>query len=1036
MKTLLKAKWLVIGIWIAGLAALIIFQPNMSKLVREHGQPEVPDGYSSKMASDILNEYSDNDSSQTALVFHTDHAMTDQDKNTVKSAINTLKSDKDSLGIESVTSYFDNPDAKDQFVSDNKKTILASLQVNLDERTAAEAKKALYNALDDVDIDHYYTGDWLINEDYTASIEDGMHQTEYLTIIFILIVLLVVFRSVITPLIPLVTVGITYIASQSIVAWLVKLFDFPLSNFTQIFLVAVLFGIGTDYCILLLSRFKEELPRHESITDAIAQTYKSGGRTVFFSGLAVLVGFSTIGLSKFSTYQSSVGVAIGIIILIIALVTIVPILMLLLGRKMFWPSKKAMEHNESRLWGAAGRFSLKRPLLSLLIVAAVTVPFIITDDGLKSFNTLEEIGNEYKSVQGFNILSDNFGAGEAMPTQVVIENDEKMDQRAYLQTIEGITRELKTINHVDTVRSVTQPKGEPIEDFLVPNQAQTLDEGIADANDGIDKIADGLKQAQNQLNDSKPKLKKAVNGFDPLISGTSDLQSGVKKLKTNLVKIQNGLEDGAQQIDINKLKQAKQSAQQLADKSQKLLNNYQKIGDGIGTLQKKYTDIQSQTSKLSKGLSGIQKRLKKLGNDHPDIKDDTNYQKIVGTTGTLLSSTQDLSDGLGQLNKQLGSVASNIKKANNGLSKIVDGQKQFASQMQQTVDGLSQLQTAMTKLANGQQQIINNVPSIQNGLSDIKNGQKQLQNGFSPIVSQLDQMASGLGDSVNGLNKVSNGLGDARGFLDELSQNNSSLAGFYIPDEALEGDDFVQSLDQYMSDNRKMTTISVLFDVSPYSTTAIDQIDDIKSAVDRATDDTKLENAHVGVGGATSNFADLRNISDEDYSRTVMLMLIGIGIILIGLLRSLIMPIYILGSLLLTYYTAMGVTELIFVNLLDYTGINWAVPFFGFVMLIALGVDYSIFLMDRFNEYKDIDVKTAIIEAMKHMGTVIMSAAVILGGTFAAMMPSGVVVLMEIATIIITGLILYNIFILPLFIPVMVKIFGKANWWPFKRNDD
>lgn len=130
----------------------------------------------------------------------------------------------------------------------------------------------------------------------------------------------------------------------------------------------------------------------------------------------------------------------------------------------------------------------------------------------------------------------------------------------------------------------------------------------------------------------------------------------------------------------------------------------------------------------------------------------------------------------------------------------------------------------------------------------------------------------------------------------------------------------------------------------------------------------------------------------------------------------------------------MAVTELIFVRMLGYDGINWAVPFFAFVILMALGIDYSIFLMDRFNEYKDLSVQEAMIAAMKNMGTVIISAVVILGGTFAAMYPSGVLSLLQIATIILTGLALYAFVVLPLFVPVMVKTFGKANWWPFLRS--
>ena len=136
--------------------------------------------------------------------------------------------------------------------------------------------------------------------------------------------LLIVFRSVIAPFIPLITVGVTYLTSQSIVSILVDTFDFPISTYTQIFLVAILFGIGTDYCILLLSRFKEEMMLRESIWESVVETYKQAGRTVFFSGVAVMIGFAAIGFSKFVLYQSASAVAVGVAILLLALFTIVP----------------------------------------------------------------------------------------------------------------------------------------------------------------------------------------------------------------------------------------------------------------------------------------------------------------------------------------------------------------------------------------------------------------------------------------------------------------------------------------------------------------------------------------------------------------------------------------------------------------------------------------------------------------------------------------------------------------------------------------
>src|SRR5699024_943575 len=93
-----------------------------------------------------------------------------------------------------------------------------------------------------------------------------------------------------------------------------------------------------------------------------------------------------------------------------------------------------------------------------------------------------------------------------------------------------------------------------------------------------------------------------------------------------------------------------------------------------------------------------------------------------------------------------------------------------------------------------------------------------------------------------------------------------------------------------------------------------------------------------------------------------------------------------------------------------------------------------IFLMSRFNEYKDDLLYNGMMKSMRNMGTVITSATVILGGTFAAMLPAGVLSLLQIASVVIVGLALYALIILPLFTPIFVKLFGRYNWWPFENK--
>ncbi|MCF2647027.1 MMPL family transporter [Niallia circulans] len=1041
MNAILKGKWFILGAWIIAIVGLFIIAPNMGDLVEEKGQISIPDEYSSSQAGKILDEIQKQknvgEQSSVALVFHNDKKLSDNDITEAKKAVEALEANKEELGITDIISSFTNEDLEDQLVSEDGKTILTSLTISWNDREAEEVSDALYKTIEEYDVDHFYTSNWMIDQDLVNSSQEGLKKTEGITVVFILAVLLIVFRSVIAPFIPLITVGVTYLASQSIVSILVDKFDFPISTYTQIFLVAVLFGIGTDYCILLLSRFKEEMMHRESIWESIVETYKNAGRTVFFSGVAVMIGFAAIGFSKFVLYQSASAVAVGVAILLVALFTVVPIFMLLLGNKLFWPSKGSAEHGDSKIWAMAGNLSLKRPLLSLLIVACICVPFLVTYDGDLSFNSLEEISDDYPSIKAFNAIADSFGPGESMATTVIIKNDDELDSIEYLSLADSVTTELAKVDLVDKVRSITRPMGESIEDFYISNQAKTLEEGLDQGKEGLDQISEGLYSAGDELQSSEPQLNEAADGINGLIKGTDDVKAGLGEIQNNLEKIEQGIRQGSAGSDQIKagLVEAKTGAEALLAAHKDLQSGYKKVETNLATALLEYQKIGSGVEQLATGLNKIPKEtFGYLENKYAGLADEEGY---LGIREGFLGAQQQLpaiSNGISQLNDGLAELQSGVSAANEGYAEILKNQSNISIGLQQLIDGIDQEQKGLDQLADGQGQIVENMPKLTNGLSSINDGQKQLLDGFSEIGGQLGQLTDGLTQSAEGLDQVSDGIGSATDYLAGLSKNETN--SFYIPEEVLKSDEFKDALDTYLSPNRKIMTFDVIFADNPYSNDAIDQIDVIKDSVESITKGTKLENAEVAVSGITSTNADLRTMSDADYTNTVIWMMIGISIVLIFLFRSIIMPAYIIGSLILTFYTALGINEAIFVNMLGYTGISWAVPFFAFVILVALGVDYSIFLMDRFNEYKDLTIKEAMLEAMKRMGTVIISAAIILGGTFAAMMPSGMLSLLQIASIVLVGLFLYAFIILPLLIPVLVKNFGEANWWPFKRVKD
>ena len=1049
MKNIIKFRWFIVTLWVFAAVALFMFGPNLQQLVAEKGQITVPEGNESIQASKLLEKFDEEnvDVEDAILVFHHEDELSKEDKDAVAEAIEILEENQEKLGISDILNFTESEEIEEIAVSEDNKTIITPFKLSLEDQSVEEARQAIYEAIDHIDVDHHLTGEVFISEDILINSQEGLKKTIYITVVLILIILFVVFKSFVAPIIPLLTIGISYVVAQSIVAILADTVNFPLSTFTQTFMVAIMFGIGTDYCILIISRFKEEINRHESVKDAIVTTYKASGKTILFAGLAVLIGFSTIGLSKFTLYQSAVAVAVGIAVTLVALVTIVPFFLVLFGRKLFWPFDKNVEHKESKIWNLAGTFAWRRPVFALLIVAIITVPTILTYKGDVSYDSLDELGDDFGSVIAFNWVTDSFGPGNIMPTTVVMETDKPVTSVEDYQAIEKISQDLAKVDGVDSVRSATRPAGEIIEDFLMESQANLLADGLGEGADGIRQIESGLREASTELNEQSPQLDEAKDGVGQLMAGTDELNAGIGQIQSALSEIENGImsgSSGAGEIRAG-LEEIKKNLDRTIAGNKQLLNGYKQIADGLAS----FGSIDSMSMDELQQLKGVLDQLEASVNGmnqiatmrDPSLSKDSNYQQayqgsiqmIQGLKGAFAEIETQLSK-LAEAGEQVQTqVVQPLRELNKNYEQIVSGQEQISAGLKQLIDGVSELESGLAQAADGQNQVVQQFPTIRDGLSQMYGGQSELRAAFAEIQSGLEELSAGLGEGSDGLAQIDEGLSTVQEYLGDFSVDIGDPV-VIIPEEALEDEDFQEGAGVYISDDNKIVKFDIVLDYNPYSQEAIQLMKDIKETANNAIEDTPFEDSNVKVGGVTSVNNDLKNVSEEDYTRTATLMLIGIFIILVILLRSFVMPIYLIGSLLVTYYTSIGLTELIFVKLLDYDGLTWAIPFFSFVMLIALGIDYSIFLMGRFNEANDGFIKHQLLYAMKNMGTVIISATIILGGTFGAMLPSGVLSLLQIATVVIIGLILYALVMLPLFTPIMVRFFGKYNWWPFKAT--
>src|SRR5699024_399337 len=225
------------------------------------------------------------------LVFRDEAGVTEAEKADIVSVIEELEANKERLEIRDVIDFSESEDVAESTVSEDGTTILVPIEVALDELEITELRDELNEIAAAVDVPHAITGEALIEEDIIVNSEEGLTKTIYITVVLILIILFAVFRSFIAPIIPLLTVGVSYLVAEGVVSVLADTTAFPLSTFTQIFMVSIMFGIGTDYCILIISRFKEEMNAHETIPQAVVATYKASGKTVFYAALAVFIGF-------------------------------------------------------------------------------------------------------------------------------------------------------------------------------------------------------------------------------------------------------------------------------------------------------------------------------------------------------------------------------------------------------------------------------------------------------------------------------------------------------------------------------------------------------------------------------------------------------------------------------------------------------------------------------------------------------------------------------------------------------------------------
>lgn len=1207
MQKFLKNHVFELIAWILILIISVVALPNITQLTNDHSNITLPSNVQSNVAQSIENNWGSKKKNTyaVALVFNKKSGkLTDADKQAINNTLDKFTNDKSKYGIKDSLLPDSNIATRKKLQSKDGTTWVAQFNVAKSHGTIEKVYNEMNKAAKTQGLRTYVTGADVLQHDFSASIQEGIKKTEAITVVFIFIVLVIVFKSPIVPLISLLTVGVSFLTSFSIVTNLVKSANFPFSNFTQVFMVIVLFGIGTDYNILLYDKFKENLGKGMDKYKAMHDALRNAGKTILYSGSSILIGFTALSLAKFSVYQSAVGVAVGVAVLLVVLLTLNPFFMATLGKKMFWPVKKFTGESDDKLWHGISSATLKHPIIYLVVLAVVVVPFMLMYSGHLNYDDTDEIADSVPSKQGLLIVQKHFSKGMAEPSYLYIQSKHRLDNEENLKLIDQVTKQLQASKDVSFATSVTEPYGEPIDMLYVNNQLNTVNDGVDQARSGLGKLSKGSNKVANGANSLKDGADQLQNGTSRLQSGASQLVSGTNRLQNGASQLQSGatrLQSGSGQL-VSGADRLRSGAGQLQSGAVRLQTGAGRLESGTHALQSGATSLVSGANRLKNGANSLQSGTQQMVNQLQQLSSQLSTQ-LSGSNKQQLAQLQtalpQINSGIQQLNQQVSgldisgltsqlsglsdkisaaessakdqaagavkqassaagdaaiaaleksgvkidsSQAAAAKAAANAVGDQASGQvknssssaagnidtnslssmtsqvsqlKQAVAQLAQASNkalpgaatalnqlssGLTQVQSAASqgvagaqKLNNGAGQLSNGLGSLSSGASrlgagvnQVNNGAGRLNNGLGTLASGAGTLNNGLGTLANGAGTLNNGLGTLATGAGQLNSGIGQLAGqapqlisgisqlntgagqlsagagklaskvpqltsgidtvnsglgqgetylrglgssaaadtFYIPKEFLKNDMFKKSMDVYLSPDKKSAQIIVVFDSNPSATEATKKSQELSAMAKKSFQGTALKNAKVAMGGQSSKIEDTKTVASGDFLRTAAIMLIGIGIALMFVTRSLLQPIYILGTLLIAYLCSLSINQWIVKAVLGKSMLTWNTPFFSFIMLIALGVDYSIFLMTRYRELESEGYTTPsarILKACAIIGTVVVSAAIILGGTFAALIPSGIPTLIEVALAVDIGLLIL-VFILPITMSAATKL--------------
>lgn len=553
-KQIIKLRYLIIFVWSLLIIIGLTFGLNLSDKLVGGGWDAV--GSNSSVASELIDaNFQTRDSSTLTLVYKNSehHVTTIEYQNSLIEIINYLIDQEEIIGVSSI---LDNPNhINEELIGSDGHTTISTVYFGIEEDEAIkvipEIQRGLVKLVGDNNKATLLGLSALWAETSELS-QQGIAKAQIYAFPIILLVLILVFRTVVSAIVPLV-VGVAAILVSLGVLYFTADYT-SLSMFVMDSAMMVGLGVGIDFSLIFVMRFKEELEKNKDVKSAIIKTMETSGRAILFSGIIIAVAMSTLFIVDIKSVKSiALGIILVVLVLILVSLTLLPALLSFIGHNInklkisFLKKRK-----ESKVWYHWAKSIMKRPIIYLAIGIGIHLVLTIPATDLKMATPDARMLPANSLVrEGVDVIGDNFGVGFASPINVVLKSDnDKIIEDTNIGLISKFTLELSELETVEAVNSFLRfiPNNYSLEEMLLDNNemfTETLNHYLNESlNVSIVEVipkypagTEETKELVNEIRNNYSSMLKAA-GIDVFVGGeTAAGMDGDKVMYDSLVPV-------------------------------------------------------------------------------------------------------------------------------------------------------------------------------------------------------------------------------------------------------------------------------------------------------------------------------------------------------------------------------------------------------------------------------------------------------------------------------------------------------------------